>query len=172
MILKSPPEPLDSQTPTVVPGTVEAAVGRHPAATPEAFEMPEQTVSNPDETIETAEAQGDASERSEQDTSGAAAKAREKSEENERAREEMDRLEAGDAPTDLADWPSGPAQYLTYGNAEKGSYGSGVTAKLGPANLKRYADGSVSIDGKKVDNPGDYKGKPIPGGPTDPNSSS
>ena len=45
-----------------------------------------------------------------------------------------------------------------------------VTAKLGPANLERHEDGSVSVDGEKVDNPDDYKGDPIPGGPTDPNA--
>ena len=28
----------------------------------------------------------------------------------------------------------------------------------------------MSIDGEKVDNPDEYKGDPIPGGPTDPNS--
>jgi hypothetical protein len=28
----------------------------------------------------------------------------------------------------------------------------------------------VSIEGEKVDNPDDYKGVPIPGGPTDPNT--
>jgi hypothetical protein len=28
----------------------------------------------------------------------------------------------------------------------------------------------VSIDGETVDNPDDYKGVPIPGGPTDPNT--
>ena len=36
-----------------------------------------------------------------------------------------------------------------------------MTEKLGPADLKRHADGSVEIDGEKVDNPDDYKGEPI-----------
>jgi hypothetical protein len=49
-------------------------------------------------------------------------------------------------------------------------YGVGVTAKLGPANLARFTDGSIAIDGKKVDNPEDYKGKPLAGGPTDTTS--
>jgi Fe-S cluster assembly ATP-binding protein len=31
-------------------------------------------------------------------------------------------------------------------------------------------DGSVTIDGEQVDNPDDYKGEPIPGGPTDPDA--
>ena len=29
---------------------------------------------------------------------------------------------------------------------------------------------SVSVGGEKVDNPEDFKGDPIPGGPTDPNA--
>jgi hypothetical protein len=45
-----------------------------------------------------------------------------------------------------------------------------VTAKLGPANLARFSDGSIAIDGKKVDNPEHYKGKPLAGGPTDTSS--
>ena len=96
-------------------------------------------------------------------------KAQEKEKENENAAEEMRVLEAGDPPADLADWPSGPAKYLTYGmdgSDENAAYGDGVTAKLGPANLERHADGSIVIDGKKVDNPEDYKGEPIAGGPT------
>ena len=99
-------------------------------------------------------------------------KAQEKQKENEGAAEEMQKLEAGDAPTDLKDWPSGPAKYLTYGNDDDALYGEGVTAKLGPSNLKRFADGSITIDDKKVDNPDDYKGEPILGGPTDPDAKS
>jgi hypothetical protein len=94
------------------------------------------------------------------------AKAQEKVDES--AAEEMRELEK--PPTDLKDWPSGPAMYLTYGNEEGELYGKGVTAKLGPANLQRFSDGSVAIDGEKVDNPDDYKGEPIAGGPTDPNA--
>jgi hypothetical protein len=94
-------------------------------------------------------------------------KAQQKARENEDAIVEMRKLEAGDPPTDLDDWPSGPAKYLTYGNEEDDVYGVGVTAKLGPANLARFSDGSIAIDGKKVDNPEDYKGKPLAGGPTD-----
>ena len=40
-----------------------------------------------------------------------------------------------------------------------------MTAKLGPANLARFSDGSVAIDGEKVDNPDDYKGKPLAAAP-------
>jgi hypothetical protein len=35
---------------------------------------------------------------------------------------------------------------------------------------KRLEDASVSIDGEKVDDPENYKGEPMPGGPTDPNA--
>jgi len=87
----------------------------------------------------------------------------------ERDVETMHKLEAGDAPTDLKDWPSDSAMYKTYGEDDQ-PYGEGLTANLGPSDLARYDDGSISIKGKKVDNPDDYKGEPIPGGPTDPNS--
>lgn len=100
-------------------------------------------------------------------------KAQEKQKVNETAAGEMRKLVAGEAPTDLKDWPSGPAKYLTYGsNEENEVYGEGATAKLGPANLKRFDDGSITIDDKKVDNPDDYKGKPLAGGPTDPSAPS
>jgi hypothetical protein len=42
--------------------------------------------------------------------------------------------------------------------------------KLGPPDVRHHEDGSVSIQGEKVDNPEDYKGEPIPGGPTDPDT--
>ena len=47
-----------------------------------------------------------------------------------------------------------------------------MTAKLGPANLERNGDGSIVIDGEKVDNPDDYKAEPLEGGPTDPDATS
>jgi hypothetical protein len=102
------------------------------------------------------------------DSGTAQSKAQAKAEQRELAMEEMRELEAGDAPTELEGWPSGPAKYLTYGAEEDESYGDGVTGKLGPPDLRRYADGSVTIAGEKVDNPDDYKGAPLPGGPTDP----
>ena len=87
--------------------------------------------------------------------------AQEKEEETEEAQAEMQELEeSDDLPQDPADWPSGPAKYETFG-IDDPTYGEGATAKLGPANLERHADGSISIDGKKVDNPDDYKGEPI-----------
>ena len=100
-------------------------------------------------------------------------KAHEKLRENEDAAEVMRVLEIGEPPMDLKDWPSGPAKYLTYGsNAENEIYGEGLTANLGPANLRRFADGSIAIDGEQVDNPDDYRGEPLLGGPTDPKVSS
>jgi hypothetical protein len=89
--------------------------------------------------------------------------ARKKEEESEQAQKEMKELEDGDLPDDLSGWPSGPAKYETYG-ADDDAYGEGATSKLGPANLARHSDGSVTINGEKVDNPDDYKGEPISGG--------
>ena len=99
-------------------------------------------------------------------------KAQDQEKQNEQAAEEMRALEEGDPPTNLDDWPDGPAKYLTYGSGEDEAYGAGVTGKLGPANLERNGDGSIVIDGDKVDNPADYKAEPIEGGPTDPNATS
>ena len=93
--------------------------------------------------------------------------AQKKEEESEQAQAEMKEIEEGDLPESIEDWPSGPAKYETFG-ADDDAYGEGATAKLGPPNLKRYKDGSVEVDGEKVDNPDDYKGEPIAGGlPTD-----
>ena len=87
--------------------------------------------------------------------------AQEKEEETEQAEKEMQELENSDElPQDPSGWPSGPAKYETFGK-DDAAYGDGATEKLGPANLQRHADGSVTIDGKKVDNPDDYKGEPI-----------
>jgi hypothetical protein len=87
--------------------------------------------------------------------------AQEKEEESEQAQKEMQELEESDElPKEPSDWPSGPAKYETFGK-DDAAYGEGATAKLGPANLERHTDGSITIDGKKVDNPDDYKGEPI-----------
>jgi len=92
-------------------------------------------------------------------------------EEREEVKETMKKLEE-DPPKDLKDWPSGKAKYETFGGGDGtgGSYEDGVEAKLGPSGLRHHEDGSVSIDGEQVDNPDDYKGEPIPGGPTDGNA--
>jgi len=64
------------------------------------------------------------------------------------------------------------AKYQTYGGPDSGDggYEDGATAKLGPSNLRHHEDGSVTVDGEQVDNPEDYKGEPIPGGPSDPDA--
>ena len=91
----------------------------------------------------------------------AAEKAQAAEQEQDEAKEEMHELEQADElPGDTAEWPDGAAKYETFGK-DDAAYGDGVTEKLGPANLERHADGSVSIDGEKVDNPEDYKGEPI-----------
>ena len=84
--------------------------------------------------------------------------------------QEMRRVEEN-PPDKLEDWPGGKAKYKTFGGPEAESgYGEGPTEKLGPADLQHHEDGSVTIEGEKVDNPEDYKGDPIPGGPTDPDA--
>src|SRR3954462_1593057 len=97
-------------------------------------------------------------------------KAEREAEEVEEAKEEMKSLEEGDPPEKLEDWPGGKAKYQTYGGPDSGDggYEDGATAKLGPSNLRHYEDGSVTVDGEEVDNPDEYKGEPIPGGPSDP----
>jgi len=100
--------------------------------------------------------------------SDAADKAKADEQEFEKAKEEMRELEEGDPPEKLEDWPGGKAKYETYGGPDsESSYDDGPTAKLGPADLEYKEDGSIEIEGEKVDNPEDYKGEPIPGGPTD-----
>jgi hypothetical protein len=97
----------------------------------------------------------------------AAADAREQQEQVEEAKEEMSRLEEGDPPEKLEDWPEGKAKYLTYGGPEgSGGYDEGPTAKLGPSSLEHHEDGSVSIEGEKVDNPDEYKREPVEGAPS------
>jgi hypothetical protein len=96
----------------------------------------------------------------------AAADAREQEHEVEEAKEEMSRLEDGDPPENLEDWPDGKAKYLTYGGPEgTAGYDEGPTAKLGPSSLEHHEDGSVSIEGEKVDNPDDYKGERLESAP-------
>jgi hypothetical protein len=96
-----------------------------------------------------------------------AAAAREQQHEVDEAKEEMARLEEGDPPEKLEDWPEGRAKYLTYGGPEGTSgYDEGPTAKLGPSSLEHHEDGSVSIEGEKVDNPDDYKGERLPDAPS------
>ena len=90
--------------------------------------------------------------------------------EREEAKEEMKTLE-DDPPEKLEDWPDGAAKYETFGGPEgEHSYHEGPEEKLGPSSLRHKEDGGVEIEGEKVDDPDEYKGEPIPGGPTDENS--
>ena len=102
----------------------------------------------------------------------AAEKAQSEEEEVEEAKKVMSELEEGDPPEKLEDWPGGKAKYQTYGGPDSGDggYEDGATAKLGPSNLRHHEDGSVTVDGEEVDNPDEYKGEPIPGGPSDPDA--
>jgi len=76
-----------------------------------------------------------------------------------------------DPPKDLKDWPDDERKYETFGGGEGDhGYEEGPEKNLGPSGLRHLEDGSVEIDGEKVDNPDEYKGDPIPGGPTDPNA--
>lgn len=88
----------------------------------------------------------------------------------EEGKERLRELE-DDPPKKLEDWPDDSAKYATFGGREgTHSYEQGPEAKLGPSGLRHHEDGSVSIDGEMVDDPERYKGEPIPGGPTDPDS--
>jgi len=85
----------------------------------------------------------------------------------EAARIKVEKLE-DDPPADISDWPDDQAKYETFGGADTEAYDEGATMNLGPPALRRFPDGSVEVEGEKVDNPEDYKGPPIKGGPTDP----
>jgi len=105
------------------------------------------------------------------DDDDAATKAKDEEQEVEEAKQVMQDLEEGDPPEKLEDWPGGKAKYQTYGGPDsEGGYEDGATAKLGPSNLRHHEDGSVTIDGEEVDDPDEYKGEPIPGGPSDPDA--
>jgi hypothetical protein len=97
-------------------------------------------------------------------------RAQEVKEAHERGQQKMKELEE-DPPEKLEDWPTDEAKYTTFGGGEGDhGYEEGPEAKLGPSGVIHHEDGSVSIDGEKVDKPEDFKGDPIPGGPTDPNA--
>jgi hypothetical protein len=116
-----------------------------------------------------AEGQADAGQGDEQ--SEEHRKAQEAEEARDQAKEKMEELEEGDPPKDLQDWPADEAKYETFGGPEgPHSYAEGPETKLGPPGVRHHEDGSVSVDGEKVDNPDEFKGDPIPGGPTDPNA--
>ena len=77
----------------------------------------------------------------------------------------------GDPPKNLEDWPDDEAKYKTFGGPDgEQSWDEGPTSELGDSDVRHNEDGSVSVKGEKVDNPEEYKGDPIPGGPTDPDA--
>jgi len=105
-----------------------------------------------------------------QGESEAKTKAEEHKKADEKAEETVKALE-DDPPESLDDWPDDQAKYKTFGGPDSETgYSDGATANLGEADVRYHEDGAVSVQGEKVDNPEDYKGDPIPGGPTDPNS--
>ena len=84
--------------------------------------------------------------------------------------EEIKELEEN-PPEKLEDWPQGKAKYVTFGGPEGDhSYEEGPEKKLGPSGVRHHEDGTVTIDGEKVDDPEKLKGEPIKGGPSDPNA--
>ena len=89
----------------------------------------------------------------------AADRAKDKAEAWDKAHETMKKMEeSDDPPTDLKEWPDDEAKYVTYGGGEGDhGYDEGPEAKLGPSSLERHEDGSVTIEGKEVDNPEDYR---------------
>jgi hypothetical protein len=92
--------------------------------------------------------------------------------EMEEAKQEVQALE-DDPPEKLEDWPDGKAKYETFGGKEgEHSYAEGPEANLGPDSLRFREDGAVEVAGEEVDDPDEFKGEPIPGGPTDPNAQS
>ena len=101
----------------------------------------------------------------------AADKAEDDKREVEEAKEQMAELEKGDPPERLEDWPGGKAKYQTYGGSDSESgYDEGATSKLGPSDVEYQPDGSVQVGGEGVEDPDEFKGDPIPGGPTDPDA--
>jgi hypothetical protein len=103
------------------------------------------------------------------DKDSAAERAQEFKERQEKAKEEIKEFEQRDEfPSDPKEWPDGPAKYQTIDGDGEDPYGEGITGKLGPASVEHHEDGSVTVEGEKVDDPDEYKGEPIPGGPTDP----
>ena len=98
----------------------------------------------------------------------------ERTEESKKAEEALKRHEEAkdtikdleeDPPHDLKDWPDDEAKYVTYGGGEGDhGYEEGPESKLGPSSLRRHEDGSIEIEGERVDNPDDYKAdEPIEG---------
>jgi hypothetical protein len=106
--------------------------------------------------------------REETDTREQAQQAEEK---HEQAKQKMEELEQN-PPEKLEDWPDDAAKYETFGGSEDGesTYDEHHEEALGEHSVRHHDDGSVEVKGEQVENPDDYKGDPIPGGPTDPDA--
>ena len=98
-------------------------------------------------------------------------KAEEAEERHEKAKATMEELEK-DPPKKLEDWPDDEAKYETFGGSEAGdgSYDEKHEEALGEHSVRHHEDGTVEVKGEEAENPDDYKGEPIPGGPTDPDA--
>lgn len=89
------------------------------------------------------------------------------SDSRDKAKETIHELEKS-PPEKLEDWPDDESKYETFGGPEgEHSYDEGPEAQLGRPDVRHHEDGSVSVEGEKVDDPDEFKGDPIPGGPTD-----
>jgi hypothetical protein len=110
-------------------------------------------------------------EQGQDERSEAAEKAKEAEERHEQAQQKMEELEEN-PPEKLEDWPDDAAKYQTFGGSEEGEsvYDEQHEEALGEHSVRHHEDGSVEVKGEKVDNPDEYKGEPIPGGPTDPDT--
>ena len=98
----------------------------------------------------------------------ATAKAKEAEEKHEAAKEKMAELEKN-PPEKLEDWPEDEAKYETFGGGDS-TYDEEHEEALGQHSVRHHDDGSVEVKGEKVDDPDEFKGEPIPGGPTDPDA--
>jgi hypothetical protein len=98
-------------------------------------------------------------------------KAQEAEEKFEAAKEKMQEVEEN-PPEKLEDWPDDAAKYQTFGGSEDGesTYDEKHEEALGAHSVRHHDDGKVEVKGEEVDNPDEYKGEPIPGGPTDPDA--
>ncbi|HEX4717176.1 MAG TPA: hypothetical protein VH300_01505 [Thermoleophilaceae bacterium] len=122
-------------------------------------ETEEQTGQQQDDGQEQPQGEGQSDERQ---------KAQEAEEKHERAKAKMEEVEK-DPPDKLEDWPDDEAKYETFGGSEDQSgYDEHHEEALGEHSVRHHDDGSVEVKGEEVDNPDEYKGDPIPGGPTDP----
>lgn len=122
-----------------------------------------------DQETEDREATEEQSEGKSHDEMDPSEKAQQEAEEREKAAEQVEELE-DDPPTDLSEWPSDKGKYITFGGPEGDhGYEEGPEQNLGPTEVRHHEDGRVTVSGEEVD-PDEYKGDPIPGGPTDPNT--